>query len=501
MTRSHGLPTDTAASVIPDAVGSESDDPRPRRLSVSFPITLVVVVASAVGIFLPVSSEMVGSFALILMVGLLLLRVPVWLSLMLPALVAMYVVRGWRLVESTLSTTPYVSIASFTFTVIPMFVFMGLLISSSGIAKDIFVAMKQWLGWLPGGYAVGTNLAGAGLSSVSGSTVSTTYTLTRVAAPEMLRAGYDRRFAATAVMVCGLTGNLIPPSILLVIYAGIAGTPVGPQLLAGVGPGIVLALLLSTLLALAAWRFPRLAPKTSKRVETDDDVPGKFKSLIRIWPVPAVVLVIFTGMFTGVLTATEVAAAGAFLILLATLWSRRKDRPWAAVRIAAIGTVSATGMMLLILISVTMLSTMLAVTGLGRALVDTVTGLDLSRVSFLLILVVFYILLGTFMDTFAMMVVTVPFLLPLLDVYDVNPLWFGIFVVFLGEVGMITPPVGIVTFIVHGLMQDPEVNQGQSVSMRDIFTAVLWVMPIAILFCLILIFFPGLTELALGSSS
>lgn len=470
---------------------------RQKRASIPFAVSLAVLLGCVGGMFLPVPDEVVGGLGLVLMVAMLFLRFPVWLSLMLPALLAMYEVRGWRLVETSLSSTPYNSIASWTFTVIPMFVFMGLLISNAGIAKDIFVAMKSWLGWLPGGLAVGTNLAGAGLASVSGSTVSTTYTLARVSVPEMLRAGYDRRYAETAVMVCGLTGNLIPPSILLVIYAGIAETPVGPQLLAGVGPGLVLALMLSALMALAAWRFPKLAPGA---VTVNEDEPGRIRSLLRIWPVPAVVVLTVWGMFSGVFTATEVASASAFLVLLASIWYRRKDRPWAAVKSAAIGTVSATGMMMLILISVTILSTMLNVTGVGRLLVDTVTGLEMGRVAFLLVLVVFYIILGTFMDTFAMMVVTVPLLLPALELQGVDPLWFGVFVVFLGEIGMITPPVGMVTYLVHGLMQDPEVNQGRSVSMRDTFSAVMWVMPIAVAFCVVLIFFPDLTQLFVGDS-
>jgi C4-dicarboxylate transporter DctM subunit len=487
------------ASVLSGSPVSAASRPvrKPKRSSIAFLISITVLVGSLVGMFLPVDDEVVGGLALVLMVAMLFLRFPVWLSLLLPALVAMFEVRGWRLVESSLSTTPYNAIASWTFTVIPMFVFMGLLISDAGIAKDIFVAMKKWLGWLPGGYAVGTNLAGAGLASVSGSTVSTTYTLARVSVPEMLRAGYDRRYAETAVMVCGLTGNLIPPSILLVIYAGIAETPVGPQLLAGVGPGLVLALMLSAVMAFAAWRFPKLAPGA---VAVSEDEPGRIRSIVRIWPVPAVVILTVWGMFSGVFTATEVASAGAFLVLLASIWYRRKDRPWAAVKSAAIGTVSATGMMMLILVSVTILSTMLSVTGVGRLLVDSVTGLEMGRVAFLLVLVVFYIILGTFMDTFAMMVVTVPLLLPVLELQGVDLLWFGVFVVFLGEIGMITPPVGMVTYLVHGLMQDPEVNQGHSVSMRDTFSAVLWVMPIAVAFCVILIFFPDLTQLFVGDS-
>jgi C4-dicarboxylate transporter, DctM subunit len=490
-----------ASQPVQDSTGGPKPPRKERPFTVTFLAVVIVLVASTVSLFVNITDEAIGALALVVMVCLLALRAPVWVALMLPSLLGMYAARGFRLVESSLGITPYNAVAQWTFTVVPMFVFMGLLISSSGIAKNVFEAMRAWLGWLPGGYAVGTNLAGAGLSSVSGSTVGVVYTMARVAVPEMLRAGYDRRFAATAVMLSGLCGNLIPPSILLVLYAGIAGTPVGPQLLSGLGPGLVLGMLAAVTMALVAWRFPSLTSGPKIGDPEGDAKPGRFRSLLLVWPLPVIFFVTFGGLFSGTFTATEVGAAAAAVTVLAALVYRRKNGPWRAVSSAAVAAVIATGMMLLILISVVMLSSMLAVTGIGPLLVDAVVGFEMGRLPFLLMLVVFFILLGTFMDTLAMMVVTVPIILPMLAAYDVSALWFGVFVVFLGEIGMITPPVGMIVFVVQNIMQDPEINQGQTVSMRDIMQAVIWVMPIAIIFCLILIFFPGLTDVFLGNSS
>src|SRR5699024_4583500 len=150
-----------------------------------------------------------------------------------PAFMGMISMRGWRLVESMMTTLPYDEVASWSLSVVPMFIVMGLLLWRAGLTESVYRAMSQLIGWLPGGLAIGTNWAGAGLAAVSGSTVGTTYALTRIGVPEMLKAGYDKRLALGAVIVAGLPGQLIPPSIMLVIYAGIAEVPVGPQLLAG----------------------------------------------------------------------------------------------------------------------------------------------------------------------------------------------------------------------------------------------------------------------------
>ena len=484
-----------------------------RRYTLAFWITLAVTVGSAAATLAPLVDEAVGALCLVTMLGLLCMRAPVWISLLVPALIGLGAARGWRLIEGSLSTAPYNAVAQWSFSVLPAFIFMGMLIASSGLASDIFMVMRRCLGWLPGGLAIGANAAGAGLATVSGSTMGVVYTLARVSIPEMLRAGYNKRLATAAVMLGGLTGNLIPPSILLVIYAGLAETPVGPQLLAGLAPGVLLALLVSAALVTLAMARPKLVrgdevamlpgargDHTAKAKVAAREGEGTARMVLRIWPIPLILVTTVGGLYTGTFTATEVGAASALVCLIATWVWRRGEQPWAAVQHAAVGTVSAVGIIFIMLIAVDVFSTMLTVTGVGRVLVESLTDLGLGRLAFLLILVPFYLLLGMFMDTLAMMVVTVPLLLPVLQNYEVSPLWFGVFVVFMGEIAMITPPVGVLTYVLHGVMQDPEVNLGTEVTLRDVFVSVAWVIPGVLAFCLILIFFPGIVEIAVGGS-
>ena len=221
-----------------------------------FALTVAVVVASTVALFLPLKPEAIGIAACVLMLDAdLPARCPVAVAMIVPALLGSYALRGERLVESILTTLPYQQVANWTLSVVPMFILMGLLLWKAGLTESLYAAGRHWLGWLPGGLAVGTNLAGAGLASVSGSSVGTTYALARIGIPEMLKAGYDKRLAIGAVIVAGLPGQLIPPSIMLVIYAGIAEVPIGPQLLAGIGPGLLVAALFTVMIVMFARRW------------------------------------------------------------------------------------------------------------------------------------------------------------------------------------------------------------------------------------------------------
>src|SRR5690606_12537251 len=189
---------------------------------------------SAAVMLADVPKETVGTVGLVMLVALLLLRVPLAFTMIIPALIGLFAIRGPRPVEGLLSNIAYDATASWSLTVIPMFVFMGLLIWRSGVRTDLYTAARDWLNWLPGGLAVGTNAAGAALSAVSGSTIVQVYAIARIGIPEMLRSGYRPRYVPSAVISSGLTGQLIPPSILLVIYAGLAEVSVGQQLIAGV---------------------------------------------------------------------------------------------------------------------------------------------------------------------------------------------------------------------------------------------------------------------------
>lgn len=472
-----------AAHVAPPREGT----PRSRWL-------IRIAIAGLIGgaglvMFAVDSPQLTATCALVLMVVLLFLKVPVAFALIGPGLLGLYAVRP-RSVFTMLREEPFSSVSQWTFSVLPMFILMGLLLWKSGLTTKIYVAARQWLGWMPGGLGVSTTAAGTGLAAVSGSTIATTFALARIGIPEMLRAGYDKRVAVGTVMVAGLPGHLIPPSTFLVIYAGIASVPIGPQLLAGIGPGLVVALVFAAALVILGLFVPRLV---GRDIEEDAGPqvtwPMRFRSLIGIWPLPVLIMCVLGGMYTGFLTATEAGASGAFGALIVTFWMKRREA-FVLVRDSAAETVQSCGSIFLLVIGAHILSNLLTLSGIADGFTQWVSAAGFDRVQFLLILLVAYLVLGTFMEPLPIMLLTVPLLIPTLQSLDISLIWFGVFVVFMCELAVLTPPVGILSFIVHGLVQDRAINLGQKYALSDIFAAVMWIMPIAILFAILLIFFP-----------
>jgi tripartite ATP-independent transporter DctM subunit len=477
-----------------EAITPELDVPPPhvptKRGSRIVTIVLVgLLVVSLVIFFLPLSRVAVGGNAVAMMIILMMLRLPLAMSMLVPSLLGMLVLGSERVVENVMAVLPFNTTASWSLSVLPMFILMGIMLTASGISRDLFTAARAWLGWLPGGLAVATNLAGTGLGSVSGSSSGVTYALTRMAVPEMFKAGYDRRLALGSVIVAGLPGQLIPPSILLVLYAGVANTSVGETLLAGVGPGLLVSASFTVMIILFAWLGRGWVPK-GVRLDADLTWKDRFRTLVHIWPLPILILVVIGGMLSGVFTATE---AGAVAALAAVLVLFARKRPKEAIRAfgdASGDAVSAFGTIMFLLIGVGALSQMLNLTGIGAVFADFVEHLGLGRIEFLLLMTVVYLVLGAFMETLPMIVLTLPVLMPTLEALDISLLWYGAFVVLMGEIGMISPPVGVLAMIIYSIVRDPKVANGQRLGIKDVWIAGLWFLPMAIVVLLLLILFP-----------
>lgn len=458
-------------------------------------LAVISVAGPLVGVFTAETREMVGVWAIVLMLALMFMKFPVALALALPGAVGLYGLNGIRAFENSMAGIPYAAVAQWSLSVIPMFILMGLLLWSSGLTGKIYVAAGHWMGWMPGGLGVGTNAAGAGLSAISGSTIGTTYALARIGVPEMLKAGYDRRLAVGSVAMAGLSGQLIPPSIFLVIYAGIAEVPVGPQLMAGVIPGLFVAAMFSVMIVVFGLVFPKMIGKGK-----DGKAPGgpkstwvdRWRSLGQIWSLPVLIFLIFGGMLSGMLTATEAGAVGALGALLLCWFYQRKNRPFTQILKGTVETVSSTGSIFFMLIGAMILAQLLAVSGLGSGFAKWVTTMDLGRVEFLLVIMVAYLVLGMFMDPLSILLLTIPLLIPTLNSMDISLLWFGVFAVLMAEMAILTPPVGVLSYILHQICQDPEVNQGQKISLTDVFVSIGWFLPMTLLITVSLIFFPGL---------
>lgn len=473
--------------------GSRRERPGTLALTIGFGLVAVCLA----GLFTSPSAAIGGAWCIGMMLVLLFLSVPVAIALSVPSIIGVYAVSGVPATMNILATAPFSAVSDWSMSVLPMFIFMGMLLTQSGLSGKVYRVADHWFSWLPGGIGIGTTFAGAGLSAVTGSTIGMTYALGRAGIPEMLNAGYDRRMAVGTIMVSGMTGNLIPPSILMVVYAGIASVPVGPALMAGALPGIVLAVCFAAFIFAIGVAAPKLVGRGQKADITTRPATtwrDRFTSLTAVWGFAVILIVLFGGMFSGIFTPTEAGAAAALCSLLLCLWEKRGDHPWRKVADSAMATVAATSAIFFIMIGATMLTSLLAITGLAPILTGLITDLGLSRIGFLLVLIVLYVVMGMFFDTLSMMLLTIPILLPTLETMGVSPLWFGVFVVLLGEFAMVTPPVGIIPYIVHSIAKNPEVNLGHHVSLRDIFISLLWFLPVVVVFLILMVAVPGMTE-------
>lgn len=472
------------------AAGQRSADRRLLRSSL-YLLLLVTAVAAWFTWTAPTSLGK-GSSAAVLLLSLMLLRVPIGISMAVAGTAGLWSIGGARVVWSSLGVLPFGSVSSFTLSVLPMFVLMGLLLWRSGVTERLYAAARVWIGWLPGGLAVTTNMAGAGMAAASGSTLGITYALGRIAIPEMLRSGYDRRLAVGSVMTAGTIGQLIPPSILLVIYAGIAQTPVGPQLLAGVVPGVLLTIAYCVLIVALAAAFPSFG----SRPEATDRVTwrGRMTAIRGAWPVPVLVLIVLGGLYGGAFTATEAGAFGAAGAILVALQALGVTKGGAAVLRAAAETVVSVAAILFLLVGAAIFTRMLALSGVAREIAEPLAGSGLSRLQIVLVMVLVYFVLGMFLEPVALILLTVPILMPVVEAAGISLIWYGVFVVLMAEVAVITPPVGILAFVVHRIAQEPAVNLGKRISLPDVFAGGLIFIPMALTVLLLLTLFPELVE-------
>lgn len=435
-----------------------------------------------------------GVTALVLMIVLLFMKVPVAVATIVPSLLAIFAIYGWEIGGSLASKTIYNGASSWSLSVVAMFIFMGLLLWRSGITREMYDAVRVAFNRVPAPLATGTNIASGGLAAITGSTVGITYAIARIGLPEMLRAGYDKRFAAASVMTGGMAGQLIPPSIMLVIYAGVAQVPVGPQLLAGVVPGVAMILLHAVAITGLALVFPRLTGGRKANRESRARIAAipfrtKVSMVVRIWPLPVILVLVVGGMFSGVLTATEAGAAGAALSMVLVVARLGRDS-WKAVNLAVFGAAASTAAVIFMVLAAEMLTIVITETGMAQSLVRTVTESGLGGTEVILIMLVVYLIMGAFGETLVAVLITVPILIPLFPELGIDPIWFGVFVVICVELGMITPPVGILPFVVHNIARSPEVNHGQRITLGNVYSGAAWLIPVSIALIILLIIFP-----------
>ncbi len=401
---------------------------------------------------------------------------------------------------TTAGQVPHSKVSIFPLALIPTFILIGYLAYHAGLTRYLFEAAKRWIGWVPGGLAVASVFATAGFAAVSGASVATSAVFARIAIPEMLKEGYDKAFAAGVVAAGGTLASLIPPSAILVIYATIVEQSVGALLLAGFIPGLVSAIIYAGLIIGMAVIKPSYGPPVGgfTWVERFSSIPGTI-------PIFFVVFIIISSIYTGWATPTEAGALGAMLILVMAFWQGMR---WKELKSALMETAKLTTMIFAIIFGVLIYVRFLGFADLPGAFSEWIQGLDQSPYVTLLLILVVYAILGMFMDAIGMLLLTLPVVYPAIialnggegvsaadsafGMTDVQcGIWFGIIVVKMCELCLITPPIGLNCFVVAGVRPDISVQQvfkGAS----PFFVADVATVGVLIAFPAIVLWLPGL---------
>lgn len=416
------------------------------------------------------------SIAFAAMLGMMLIGVPIAVAMAAVGIVGGLLAYGMPFIDSIAPVVWGVHNDNLL-TAIPLFVLMGELLLRSGIADRMFGAMAAWLGRLPGGL-LHTNVGCSALfAATSGSSVATAATIGTVALPSLHRRGYPMHLSLGSIAAGGTLGILIPPSVNMIVYGSLTDTSIGKLFMAGVIPGLLLTGFFMVFILVYA-----LATGTTLREER---VPlGVRLRLLKDLIPPAVVFfIVMGGLYSGVATTTESAALGVVASLVFTLHSRKLT--WTLLQHCFVQTAKTTGMILLIITAAFILNLAISLTGVADAMTRWVTSFGLSATELLLVLIVFYFALGMFMDVLSMMVATIPITFPIAMAVGIDPVWYGIFIVLMCELGLITPPVGMNLFVVHGIRPDKG-------GIRDAMVGALPYVLIMIGFTLLLMAFPSI---------
>jgi tripartite ATP-independent transporter DctM subunit len=418
-----------------------------------------------------VTPEVVGIIGIVLLFALFFVGVPIAIALGVVGFAGFSYLNGWEGGLRVLGLFPISAVASYSMSIIALFVLMGEFTVQAGMGNDIYRAIRVWMGHFRGGLAMATVGGCALFGCLTGSSIATIATIGKVSLPEMRKANYEPGFATGAIAAGGGLGMLIPPSMILVIYGVITTQSIGKLLVAGVLPGVLLTIIYAAIIHLHARIDPKVAPMTQKASRRE-----KIEGLKGIWGVLVLFVVMIGGMYFGFFTPTEAAGIGTFGMLLFAV-GRRKMTLRVFGR-ALLQTLETTAMILLIIIGATLFGSFLTVSGLPVALVEFVSGLEANRYLVLSIVIAAYLILGCFMEALSMMLVTLPIIFPLIKDLGFDPIWFGIIVLLGQEMAMISPPVGLNVYVMKAIAKDVPMH----VVFRGIAPFVL-----GLLFCFILL--------------
>ena len=394
------------------------------------------------------SATLVGlaGFAAVLL--LMLAQVPVAVAMGVVGAVGFFWLQGWDGLAYVMGSSPFESVIPYSLSTVPLFVMMGVFATYAGLSRQLYDAAYAFLGHYRGGLALATIGACAAFGSICGSAVATAATMCRVALPEMRRRGYADSLATATIAAGGTLGILIPPSIILLIYALLTEQSLGKLYVAALLPGVLGTVLYMLAIVVAARLRPQIGP-------AGDRMPWKQRgrTMASVWPVFLLFALVIGGMFIGIFSPNEAASVGAVGALVFALVGRTMTL--GRFRASLLESASTSAMIFLILIGAGLFNFFLEVTNAPQLVVQQIQAMNLSPTAFLVLLTVFYVVLGALMDDLAMMLLTLPFVFPAVQALGIDPVWFGIYMVTIVEIGMIVPPVGMNLFVIQGVAGVP----------------------------------------------
>lgn len=387
----------------------------------------------------------------------------------------LWMMRGYDPAAALSTQTVFGHVVSYNLLVLPLFIMMGYFAYYAGITRDLYWAARQWFGHLPGGLAISTIVGCTGFAAACGASTASAAVMGRVALPELKKYGYDDKVSTGCVAAGGTMATMIPPSVLMVVYGFIAEESIGALLLAGILPGLLQASTYTLMLLMRFKLNPALGPPIPRASWSE-----RLQSLTGIWGMLVIILLVMGSMYTGVATPTEAAGIGAFGALVMALPRISRRDFWGAM----VETCRTTAMIFAIIAGVLIYVHFLGFTGMPAAVADTIVHLPVPRIFILIGILFMYLVLGMFLDGIGMILLTVPIILPTIKQLGIDPIVFGVLVVRMVEIGLITPPVGLNVYILKGVAPD--------VSMADMFRGCGWFVFTDIINVAILVMFPAI---------
>jgi tripartite ATP-independent transporter DctM subunit len=395
---------------------------------------------------------MSGVFGIAAMFALLMLGVPIAFAMAISGAVGLWILEGPGPAMAHSLLIPWDEGRSFVFVTIPLFVLMGQLVFHTGLARDLYGAVRTWIGRVPGDMAIASVVACGAFGAVTGSSIATVATMGAIVMPEMRRYNYNPRLATGALAASGTLGILIPPSVIFIFYGVMTETSIGELFIAGILPGILTAVMFSVIILMRCLITPSLGPPGPGATWAE-----RWSSTAGLVPIMVLFGMVIGGIYAGVFTPTEAAGVGCTGVLVTA--AVRRSLTGTAISKALEETALISAMIFAIIVGGYLFARFLAVTGTTQAMVEILVDLNLGRVMFLVLLVGLYIILGAMLDVFGMLVLTIPFVMPIVHSLGIDPIWFGVFAVVMAELALVTPPIGANVFVMRRTA--PEVPMGE----------------------------------------